>query len=295
MIEFRTPVLEDQAWAKPILKTSGMLGCEYAFGTQFIWLHKYRAQIARFEDYFLGYAGGSYLFPAGKGDLRAVVQALMEDAQERGVPFCMHGVTPAGLKALEKAVPNAYCYRTSRSAWDYIYNAQDLIDLRGKKYHAKRNHIAKFMRQYSYTYEDLNEENMPECYEMALAWQSANEKPGDYADEMKAIRTAFEHYRTLDLLGGLIRVDGKVIAFTLGEEINSYTFDLHFEKALIDYEGAYALINREFAAQHLAKYRYINREEDLGLEGIRKAKLSYSPSILLEKGYVMPRPSPCRR
>ena len=122
----------------------------------------------------------------------------------------------------------------------------------------------------------------------------ADIKPDDYTldpakieelidDETCAINMAFRSFEELKLSGGLLRVDGKPVAFTVGEEINPEVYLLHFEKALSGYEGLYAAINHEYAANHLENYRYINREEDLGIEGLRKAKLSYNPAILLEK------------
>ena len=151
----------------------------------------------------------------------------------------------------------------------------------------KRNHLSRFARTYSFTYEDLGPDNLEACLEIAKAWadqsMSTGEKVKSPERELGALSLAIRHFDALALSGGLIRIDGKPVAFTIGEEINSKLFLLHFEKALSGYDGLYAAINHEFAARNLSGYEYINREEDMGIEGLRRAKLSYYPAILLDR------------
>ena len=131
---------------------------------------------------------------------------------------------------------------------------------------------------------------MPECLEFEAKWYKANRTDDDQeelTDERKSMIFALNHFKELNLLGGAIRIDHKLVAFTFGSPINQDTFGVHVEKADTDYEGAYSIINQEFASRIPEQYVYVNREEDLGIPGLRKAKLSYNPTILLPKAAVI--------
>ncbi len=292
MLEFRLPELEDRAWLKPVLERSGHIGSEYAFGTMYIWRGAYHSKVCRVGDAVFrsyGKEALAYALPLG-GDLRTNVEIMMADASERGRDFRMTGLSQAGVQALEQAMPGRFTFVSDRDAADYIYLSEDLIQLAGKKYHGKRNHISKFERLYQWTYEDLSPQNMDECMALAREWckQYGCSKENGLDKESCALRVTFDQFGELGFIGGMLRVDGKPVAFTIGEQINGEAFVVHFEKALGDYTGAYTMINREFCRRRLGAYRYINREEDMGLEGLRKAKLSYYPAILLEKYIARP-------
>ena len=156
--------------------------------------------------------------------------------------------------------------------------------LKGKKYHGKRNHITNFKKNNpNWSFEVLNRDNIQECIALHTEWIKNHEDDADYSFEFEAVLTAFENYEELGFLGGLIRVDGKVIAYTMGERHSDRLFVTHFEKAPAEIQGAYPIINQEFTKNCLMEYEYVNREEDLGIEGLRKAKQSYYPEIRLEK------------
>lgn len=229
--------------------------------------------------------GDFYTIPLGEGDLVNALDVMRQDAAQKGIPFALTGLTKDEVNRLEELLPGRFAYQEDRNAADYIYHSEDLIRLAGKKYHGKRNHISKFKRLYSWNYEELGKENMEECMALAREWcvQYGCSEENGLDKEACALRETFEHFDQLGFVGGMIRVEGKPVAFTIGEEINEEAFVVHFEKALSDYTGSYTIINREFAAYSLSGYRYINREEDLGLEGLRKAKLSYHPALLLER------------
>ncbi len=289
MIEFHSPTVEDKVWATPLLRASGWSGSEYAFGTHYVWQDKFQAEIANYGGFFLGRSNGLYLFPAGEGNLKEVLEELLEQERKlgHGDMLKMFAVPQPALPILQELFGARMTVEPDRSNWDYLYLAKNLIELPGKAYHGKRNHIAKFRRLYEYSYEDITEQNAWECLAMAEEWQSANENPADFEDEMRAMRLAFSAWGPLEFSGGLLRVDGKVIAFTAGEEISQQTYDLHFEKALISFDGAYAAINQEFASRRLSGYSLLNREEDMDMEGLRKAKESYRPTAMFEKNTVM--------
>ncbi|MBQ7542030.1 MAG: DUF2156 domain-containing protein [Clostridia bacterium] len=287
-LEFKAPRIEDRDWVTELMASSERESCEYCFGNIFVWSPIYRTHIARFEDYFLA-AGtdedAAYCFPMGRGDLRRAVDALHDHARANGRQLCLFGVTDRDRQLLEAVYPERFTYETDRDFFDYIYTQQDLASLPGKKYHAKRNHIAAFERSGSYTYERITTENLADCVEMDKVWKAENidKNPVDLENEQRALDRAFEYYTALRLRGALVRLDGAVVAFTMGEAMGRHMFCTHFEKAFSHVRGAYPMINREFAARELREFPLINREEDTGDEGLRKAKLSYHPLKLLVK------------
>ena len=173
----------------------------------------------------------------------------------------------------------------NRDAFDYIYLQSDLATLSGKKYHSKRNHISAFSKKYEWHYEAVNESNIDAVRECARLWykENADRMSKTMLCEQNGIELMLSNMQSLNIKGGAVFVEGKAVAFCLGSPINSKCFDTHIEKALSEYSEAYTVINREFAKNELDGYMYINREDDLGLEGLRRAKLSYKPAILLKK------------
>lgn len=288
MLNFHFPTLADKEWASRALGKSHFWGCEYSFGNIFLWSKAYQTKIAQYKDFLLFKSGSEsfcYGFPAGEGDLREAIDIIRDDANNCGQGFCLYGVTQTAIERLEKIMPGSFDYIPRRNDFDYIYKSEDLINLSGKKYHGKRNHIARFKRERNWEYEDITPQNIEECLAFNALWER---EKGDgvtsgLLTELEMIDNAFKHFQTLGFIGGLLRVDGKLVAYTFGEELNPDVFDVHVEKALASVNGAYPMINREFAARRLGGYAYINREEDLGAEGLRKAKLSYYPAVLLEK------------
>ena len=156
--------------------------------------------------------------------------------------------------------------------------------LSGRKYHSKRNHLKKIKGD-EYSYSKLTDNDIDDCLSFAVSSYNKNKAYDDFSQvcEQFAIDTYFRYYHELGLKGGVLKKDGKVIAFTLGERLNSDTFGVHIEKAEPLIDGAYPAINNYFAAENASELLYINREEDLGIEGLRKAKQSYHPAFMIEK------------
>lgn len=288
MIDFHTPTLEDKSWVDSVLSHKKGMSCAFTFAQMYLWSIHYGTQIARFGDCLLGRGGTDhpkYYYPSGKYDIAKVIEVLSADAAERGEKLDIILAEEWQVSEIEQAFPGRFVCSSDRDDCDYIYNASDLIELPGRKYHGKRNHIARFMREHpDWSYEPINDENTEECIKACHIWHDARTDADDsLMHERIILQKALEERGILGLNGGLIRCDGQVAAFTLGEPLNSDTYVVHFEKALPGYEGAYPLINNQFAVNELGAYKYINREEDLGSEGLRKAKLSYRPVILLDK------------
>lgn len=300
MIAFRDPEIGDRQWVEERFRASGNQGCEYSFSTLFLWSGAYQQQVASMDGFVLerlrGKLGAGYLFPAGSGPLEPVLSALEKDAAERGEPCRFFCVTPEQAERLEQLRPGQYAFQSDRDGWDYLYALDRLAGLGGKKLHGKRNHIRRFEESHpDWQVEQITMDNLAECAEMDLEWNRryrSLDAAGEEAeartrlDERHAMSRAFAHYEALGMDGLLLRTGGKVVAFTMGSPISADTFDVHFEKAYGEIQGAYPMINREFARWLQANrpgVRWLNREDDMGLEGLRKAKLSYYPDILLEK------------
>ncbi|MDR1003135.1 MAG: phosphatidylglycerol lysyltransferase domain-containing protein [Oscillospiraceae bacterium] len=292
MLDFHSPKLGDIEWVRSALRHSKHKGCYYTFATMYSWALRYNTEIAGYKDMLFSRGGKDqsyYIYPVGKYDVSEAISLISEDAASRGIDKLTIIAEEWQKEELEAAFPERFECVLSRDDCDYVYNSSDLIDLAGRKYHGKRNHISKFKRNYeNYTYEDITESSIPECMEVLRKWCDGMEI--DYTNEIypeyEAIRRCFADMELLGIIGGLIRVSGSVVAFTLGERLNEDTFVVHFEKAIPDFGEAYTVINQSFAERRLKEYKYINREEDLGMEGLRKAKLSYNPAFLVNKYYI---------
>lgn len=288
MLEFRKPVIEDKKWVDECLKSVKSFNCEYTFGNLLIWSTSYKTKICKYNGFLLcRWDSGEnikYAVPIGEGDFKDAVCALIQDAKQHGADFALYGVTEYYKALLEDSFKNCFSYKYDEGYNDYIYSVEKMASLRGKKYHSKRNHITNFKKNNpDWSFERLNKQNISECIDLHSRWISEHPDDSDYSYEFEAVLTAFEYYDKLELDGGLIRVDGKVIAYTLGERHSDKVFVTHFEKAPAQMQGAYPIINQEFTKNCLMDYEYVNREEDLGIEGLRKAKQSYYPEIFLEK------------
>ncbi|MBS1382807.1 phosphatidylglycerol lysyltransferase domain-containing protein [Flavonifractor sp. DFI.6.63] len=301
MIDFHPPRLEEKPWVDELLRRADYRGCDYNFTNLFVWSRAYHQEIARVDDFLVthvcGRMGCSFMFPAGGGDLASVIRKLEEEAAGRGEPLRLVCLTPRQMAELEEFFPGQFTFTADRDGYDYLYEIDRLADLGGKRLHAKRNHINRFMENNpSWTYEEITPESLGECLAMDKEWyrrslaREGEAEERDLGDEGVALRQAMEHYQALGLEGGLIRVYGEVVAFTMGDLLNSDTYDVHFEKAYGELQGAYAMINREFARWVRGRHpnvRYLNREDDMGVEGLRKAKESYYPDQMVEKHTAM--------
>lgn len=280
--EFRALRPEDGLWAAPLLSSCGRDCCEYSFTTAYMWSEHYGVRIARVGDVVVMGGERSYLTPVGNG-WEEVLRQLYAEVPH---PLRLHSVDEALLMRLKTLFPGRVRAEESRDDFDYLYRTEDLATLPGKAYHSKKNHISAFSRAHEWTYEPLCADNIADMLRLSKEW--CEEKGGcigSLTDEQCAIRRVLRDPERFSLSGGLVRVEGRAVAFTLGSPINERVFDIHVEKALSEFSGAYAVINREFA-KTLTAYEYLNRENDMGIAGLRRAKESYRPAILLKKYLV---------
>ena len=291
MIDFQPLTLEDRARFEKYLLDGTERGCEFSFANLYLWGRQRAAEVEGHLVLFSQFSRRSvYPYPVGTGDKTAVLEALMADAKERGIPCRITGLNQENMALIEEKFPGQFRFHCDRDSYDYIYDINDLADLKGRKYQKKRNHFNRFRDAYPYyTVEALSDENVEAVKALTDRWyvKKQEEDPqGDYHMERAALSKALKHYRELGMDGLVLRDGADVLAFTLGSPLSPDTFDVHFEKALPNVEGAYPVINCEFARYLREKYpnlQFLNREDDLGIEGLRKAKLSYYPHHLVEK------------
>lgn len=297
-IPFKAIECGDRALIQSFTLPSSLQNCDLAFANMCSWRFLYDSEYAIVDNLLLirfwieDKRRIAYMMPIGSGDLKRGIELLDEDSRRHGHPLCMLGITPESKARLEELFPDTFHYIPERDFFDYIYLREDLATLKGKKLQPKRNHINKFTKTYTYEYVPITPDLVEACLELENQWfqtYQANQEEEDPSNELRSVTFALQHLEELGLTGGAIRVDGKVIAFSIGSPINHQTFGVHAEKADTRYEGAYTIMNREFAARIPEQYIYVNREEDLGIPGLRKAKLSYNPTILLEKSAAMKR------
>lgn len=295
-IEFHPIGLEDREWMNQKMEEEQPEACEYTFVNNYIWRDAYKVEVAQAYGCgvirYQGEMGYRFSYPFGKGDKKAVIEALKvycleELGHDYKLDLCP--ITDKHRKELITWYPGQYIIDADRDDFDYVYLTEDLASLKGKKYHGKRNHIARFMDDDDWSYESLNSNNIKECRGLEKEWVIIRENKWEegVAEETIALQEAFDHYEEFGLVGGLIRKAGKVVAFTIGEPMNDQMMVVHFEKAYPDLQGAYPMINQQFILHECQKYKYVNREEDVGDPGLRKAKLSYYPEILLRKYSAM--------
>ena len=297
MIDFQRITLSQKEEYEKILFSCPPRGCEYSFANLNLWGRQQVAFLHGCVAFFSHFYGRSvYPYPIGSGDRRAVIEAILLDAKERGIPCRITGMTDADREELENWFPDTFTFRADRDSSDYVYAIDDLADLKGRKFQKKRNHVNRFRSEHpDYQVVPLTVCNMPLAQHMVNEWYRLRMKAdpeGNYLLENIAMARAFLNFLPLGLEGVLLMDEGEVLAVTMASRLSADTFDIHFEKAREDVDGAYATVNCEFARYLREKYpdvAYLDREDDLGLEGLRKAKLSYNPHHLVGKHWAYER------
>lgn len=292
MLEFRKIAAEDAEIMKRYISDTDEFSCENAFVNLLVWQCRFNNMAAFCEDQLIIKTGPEekpvFRLPFGSNFERGMY--LIREYCGREYPEFW--VQDGGkLRLFKEYCGDKYTFTENRAAFDYIYLQSDLAALSGKKYHSKRNHISAFSKKYEWRYEPINESNIAAVRLCAERWYRENSFRADESImcEKSGVALMLENMDRLGILGGAIYVGEEVAAFKLGSPINREVFDIHIEKALPEYAEAYTVINREFALNTLGRYKYINREDDMGLEGLRKAKLSYKPEILLAKYSCRPK------
>lgn len=290
-INFTLLTKEDKPMFDAYFQSRYYENSHFNFTNLFMWRSAYQIMWAE-ED------GVLYLKAVWKGEefamqplgpeekMRQAIDTWVSYFAARREPLFMYGVERSMAEAFERYEKAQFVIEEDRDNFDYVYRGEDLITLAGRKYHSKKNHLNSFRKNYpDAQYLPISEDIITQCKLNINGWYK---KHGAFDDpilttERNAIIEVLNHFDDLKLAGGAILLDKRIVAFTFGERLNTDTAVIHVEKADPDVRGAYPAINQGFVAHAWSDMTYINREEDMGIEGLRTAKLSYKPVKLIEK------------
>lgn len=291
MINFKPIGIEDKELITSYFLACGNRDCNLSFVNLFTWQFLTNSCYAVVDDclivrFTLDEESVVYTMPVGRGDVKGIVGLLKEQAREEGHVLRFMACSRRWRNGSTGNFPGVLTIVWS-DYFDYIYSRKDLAGIEGKNFQPS-GHVNKFKRTYNYRYTPLTADMIPHCLELEEKWceQHGCDEEQSLINERKALNLALRHFDELELTGGALWVDDEIVGFTYGAPVNRDTFAVHIEKADSHIDGAYNILNQEFALHIPEQYIYLNREEDLGLVGLRKAKLSYRPVILLEKGYA---------
>ena len=293
MLDFQPFALSQKAEYERFLLNCGERGCEYNFSNLYLWGRQRVAFHNGNWAFFSQFNRKSvYPFPLGT-DLKPTLDAIIHDAKMRDIPCRLTSLSQEDCATLERLYPGQFRYHIDRDGFDYIYSIQELSELKGRKFQRKRNHLNRFRQNHpDYRVEPITDENTPQVLQLLETWYTQRLSVDPHADfhmERSAIFKALHNRSALGMEGLVLMDRDAMLAMTLGSPLSSSTFDVQFEKALEDVDGAYPAINWEFARYLSQKYphlQWLNREDDLGLEGLRKAKMSYCPDHFVEKSWA---------
>jgi len=288
---YRGLVLEDKPLLDSLLRVVQPRVSELTFTNLFVWNDSEPVQLSRFDDALLVQRkrlrdGKTFLLPpVGQVSFSAVLDKLRKSSVDAGKLLPFYGVTAEELAQLSK---EGVRIEPDRDDWDYVYLVSDLANLAGDRYHPKRNFVKRCLSQHACRYVPIGSQEVKDCLGLQAEWcnlRKCDAVPGLEA-ENTAIKRVFEHYEYLGVFGGAVYIDDKLEAFTLAEALNDDTAVIHFEKANPEIEGLYQVINQWFCQKALMTFKYVNREQDLGVPGLRKSKLSYYPHHMIQKNLV---------
>ena len=301
MLEFRKLTLADKNMIQDAVNRGDTDGSSYSFGTLYAWGDSYSIEVAQYEELILMRGNSShgryYVYPSGQGDIKGAVETMLEDCRKDGHVFRFVHLLENNKKTLEELFPDKFDFVYDRDSSEYVYAVENMANLPGKKFHGKKGHVNAFFRNHEDVHIDpITEDNIHLCLEIQKSWLSEREDNLSALDkENLAIEKAVKNFTKLGFEGAILYADGKAVAFTMGEPLKNDTFCTHYEKTLPDYRDAFPVINNGFTKLMLSGYKYVNREEDTGAEGLRKAKMSYYPEFLLDKYSATLKNDPSRK
>ena len=294
MSDFKPIEIQDKPLFDEFLRKDPPRISELTFTNLFIWRHHYRPVWLQWNECLLiifhPQTGTTYgLAPFGPGDKKSALDVLSEEIAKQTSDVRICRVEEEFIK--NHIDPAKYAVVNDRDNSDYVYLTKDLIDLSGNKYHRKKNHLNQFIKNYAFEYHPLNTELVKRVLGMQEAWCRFREcvEKADLLAEDFAVREALTGYEELGYQGGAILINSVVEAFSLGEPLNEDTAVIHIEKANPEIPGLYAAINQIFCLNAWPEVTYINREQDMGVEGLRKAKESYYPHHMVDKYTLIPK------
>ncbi len=290
--EIKNINLEDKPLFDSYFNEYNCMNSEYTFTNMFMWRKSYNIRYALIDGMLciFSHHDGSpetVNFPLGNGDIKAVIEKLISYFKSIGQRPLIRIYCDREIDVLNEFFPDRFILTEDRNSSDYVYKVSDLIELPGSRYHSKRNHINQFLAKYpSYEYHRVTESHIPLCFEMFEKW--CDSKEGlitGIAEQRQAVKLLIDNLDYLEVTGGCITVDNELVAFSFGEVLskkNSIAV-IHLEHADIDFQGSFPMINQQFLEHEWSSLTYVNREEDMGIPGLRRAKKSYKPCLMVKK------------
>lgn len=300
MIVFRKASITDKKTVDSYVLEGSTDGSVYSFGSLFCWGSSYDIEIAEYGGFLLirgkDSFGRYYAYPSGKGDIKAVIEKIADLCAQESSELRFVQLLSQNKAELEELFPDTFDFSYNRDASEYVYSVENMANLPGKKFHGKKGHVNAFFRNHEdISCDPITKDNINECISIAKAWLSSRDESDELYAEFASIEKAVKYYGELEYIGAILYADGKAVAFTMGEKLKNNTFCTHFEKTLPDYRDAYPVINNGFTKLMLTSYLYVNREEDTGTDGLRKAKLSYYPEFMVDKYSAVMKNDPFRK
>ena len=290
-IEFREITKDDKKIFDKYLRLTYHENSAFNFTNFYMWRKYYQARFAVEDDVLFIKYGEKFLQPfCDDAQILEAVKKIVDEYKKNPTEYIFINAEKNFIEQLEKISDLDFEFLPQHNRFDYVYSTQDLINLSGRKYHQKKNSVNAFRNSYpaAQYVSDFTDEIKNLCVERMNIWYTEHDLQ-EYPAlpfERDAIKELLDDFDFFDIKGGALIFADKVIAFSLGEQINSDTAVIHIEKADFDVKGAYAFINQQFAARTWKDLKFINREEDLGIAGIRSAKESYRPVKMIEKFHV---------
>ncbi len=281
MVEWKQLTLEDREQVRDFFTRFPPNISEHTFANLFVWAEHRPIAWAVLDDALCVVqepdGDRSLLGPPRGGAAAEMVDRLAEDGIEVFDRLPEEAARELEERGLEVEL--------DRDNSDYVYRREDLAELAGRDYHREKNLVNRCLSRYDCEYEEVMADNLDEVAEMQDRWcdeKDCGEDRGLCA-EYRAIRRTLEHYEALDLIGAAVRIEGRIEAYSVGELLRPDTAVVHFEKAMTEFDGLYQVINQWFCREALPEVEFVNREQDLGIPGLRRAKESYNPHHMVHK------------
>ena len=300
-LEFHKLSIADKDSVRAVSFAAGRRNCNLTFANLIGWQFWFNTEVCILNDVvvfrFTIEGRRAYMLCCAEAPTTHLLQLICNDAAQVGVELRIMGLEDDYAAHIKALMPDRVSVEPRRNQYDYIYLRQELAEMKGKNLKAKRNHVNKFLVEHpDFEYVDLTPARFDECRQLSMLWRNEVHQDGPFYNEtvraeQRAMETVLTHWDALDMRGGCIYVGGRMVAFTYGAAVTYNTFDVCVEKADRNIDGAFNIINQQFVSHLPEQFVYVNREEDMGLEGLRKSKLSYHPHQLLSYNIVT---IPCR-
>lgn len=279
-MDFHKVTLADREWIRAVMAETKHKSCEESFANLYTWGNTFGIEVANVMDTLVCRLGDRYSLPIGKNRAAALQKVIELYPTEKVAMFAVENEDFSFLEQYFTHIRAFYDRRWS----DYLYRREPLAELTGKKLAAKRNHINAFVRDYPDWYAaPITADNLSDVVRFHQMWAAERELDENLQDELDAAELELQQFLQMGLDGLVLYAGGDIVAYSYGEPITAQTYCVHVEKALHYVRGAYPMINREFVRAYCNGYEYINREDDSGEKGLRKAKMSYAPALIVHK------------